>query len=165
MSRRKHARHKSKEPPELDVTTFLNLMVILIPFLLITAVFTRVTILELNMPAAAGGASNDKPKISVEVIVRKNKLQLGNGRSIIANIPNVDDQYDMPRLSELLQQLKESYPEKEDATVLLESSVEYRYLVQIMDAIRGTDPQIDSNGQPAGPKKILFPDISVGDAP
>ncbi|MDH5765726.1 MAG: biopolymer transporter ExbD [Gammaproteobacteria bacterium] len=165
MSRRSHARHKSKEPPELDVTTFLNLMVILIPFLLITAVFTRVTILELNMPASAGGAANDKPKINVEVIVRKNKLQLGNGRSIIANIPNIEDQYDIQRLSELLQQLKENYPEKEDSTVLMEPSVEYRYLVQIMDALRGTDPQLDENGNPAGPRIILFPDISVGDAP
>ena len=31
------------------MTTFLNLMVVLVPFLLITAVFSRITILELNL--------------------------------------------------------------------------------------------------------------------
>ena len=89
---------------------------ILIPFFLLTAVFTRVTILELNMPASAGGSSNKKPKIAVEVIVRKNKLQIANGRSVIANIPMIDDQYDVARLSELLQQLKEDYPENQLST-------------------------------------------------
>lgn len=166
MSRRNNPRHKKKDPPELDVTTFLNLMVILIPFLLLTAVFTRVTILELNMPAAAGGAaSNKKPKITIEVIVRKNKLQIANGRSVIANIPMIDEQYDVARLSELLQQLKKDYPEKEDATVLMEPNIEYRYLVKLMDAVRATDPPATTEGQPKEQRMILFPDISIGDAP
>ncbi len=52
MIRRKHG--KSKEAPELDITAFLNLMVVLVPFLLVSAVFSRITILELNMPAGAG---------------------------------------------------------------------------------------------------------------
>jgi len=165
MSRRNNPRHKRKDPPELDVTTFLNLMVILIPFLLLTAVFTRVTILELNMHAGASGAANKKPKISVEVIVRKSKLQVANGRSVIANIPLIEGNYDVPRLSELLQQLKVNYPEKEDATVLMEPNIEYRYLVQIMDAIRATDPPPTVEGQEKGQPTILFPDISIGDAP
>lgn len=165
MARRNNPRHKKKDPPELDVTTFLNLMVILIPFLLLTAVFTRVTVLELNMPASAGGSSNKKPKISVEVIVRKKKLQVSNGRSVIANVPSIDGEYDVLRLSELLQQLKKDYPEKEDATVLMEPNIEYRYLVQVMDAIRATDAPPTVEGQEKGQPTILFPDISIGDAP
>ena len=89
MARRHHYRKSTQGPPELDITTFLNLMVVLVPFLLISAVFTRITILELDMPASAGGAANKKPKITVEVIVRKSKLQVGNGRSVIATVPNV----------------------------------------------------------------------------
>ena len=37
MSRRHHYRRRSKDPAELDMTTFLNLMVVLVPFLLIAA--------------------------------------------------------------------------------------------------------------------------------
>jgi len=165
MSIRNNPRHKKKDPPELDVTTFLNLMVILIPFLLLTAVFTRVTILEVNMPPSAGGSSNKKPKIAVEVIVRKNKLQISNGRSVIANIPNIEGEYDVPRLSELLQQLKEDYPEKEDSVLLMEKNIEYRYLVKMMDAMRATDPPPTEPGEPKGQITVLFPDISIGDAP
>jgi biopolymer transport protein ExbD len=165
MARRHHYNKKSKAAPDLDITTFLNLMVVLVPFLLISAVFTRVTVLELNMQAAAAGSANKKPNISIEVIVRKNKLQFGNGRRIIANVPNVNGEYDIARLSELLQRLKRDYPRKENATVLMEPNIEYRYLVKVMDAVRATDPELDEAGQPIADKKILFPDISIGDAP
>ena len=57
MSRRHHYRRRSSEPAELDMTTFLNLMVVLVPFLLITAVFSRITIVELSLPSSAGGGA------------------------------------------------------------------------------------------------------------
>ena len=44
MARQHHYRRRSAQPTELDMTTFLNLMVVLVPFLLITAVFSRITI-------------------------------------------------------------------------------------------------------------------------
>lgn len=74
MSRRHHYRRKDKEVPELDITTFLNLMVVLIPFLLISAVFSRVTVLELDVPTGGAGKV-DKPKLVLEVIVRKKVLK------------------------------------------------------------------------------------------
>ena len=79
MARRHHYRKKGEQPQELDVTTFLNLMVVLIPFLLVTAVFSKITIQELNLPAqAAGGATPDKPLVTIEVMVRKNGLEIGD---------------------------------------------------------------------------------------
>jgi len=152
-----------KEPPELDVTTFLNLMVVLIPFLLITAVFSRITILELNMPTSAGGASDGKAKLSIEVIVRENRLQIGNGKTVIASIPNVEDKYDIPTLSKRLIQLKKDYPDKKDATVLMEPDIEYNYLVKVMDAVR--EAEITKEGKDEPKKFALFPEISIGDAP
>ncbi|NIO40724.1 MAG: biopolymer transporter ExbD, partial [Burkholderiales bacterium] len=38
---------------ELDITAFMNLMVVLVPFLLITAVFSRMTVLDLTLPQVA----------------------------------------------------------------------------------------------------------------
>ena len=55
--RRHHYRRRTGETPELDMTTFLNLMVVLVPFLLITAVFSRITIVELSLPSSAGGVA------------------------------------------------------------------------------------------------------------
>jgi len=98
MARRHHYRRKDKEVPELDITTFLNLMVVLIPFLLISAVFSRITILELDVPTGGAGQV-DKPKLVLEVIVRKKGIEISNGKGVVANMPKVDDKYDIPRLS------------------------------------------------------------------
>ena len=163
MSRRKLRKRRNQETPHLDVTTFLNLMVVLIPFLLISAVFSRVTIMELSVPTGAGGAAADTPNFSIEVIVRKAGLEIANGHSVEAAIPKKDDQYDMEMLSKILMRLKSSYPDKEDATVLLEPEIAYNYLIQIMDAVRGTE--IREDGSDEVQKIILFPDISIGDAP
>jgi biopolymer transport protein ExbD len=153
-----------QEAHELDVSTFLNLMVVLVPFLLISAVFSRVTIMELSVPTSAGGAESNKPNFSIEVIVRKAGLEIANGSFVEAAIPKKDDQYDMKMLSEMLVRLKARYPEKEDATVLMEPEMAYDYLIQIMDAVRGTEVQ-QEDGSDNVQKILLFPDISIGDAP
>ena len=163
MTRRRHKRRGREETPGLDVTTFLNLMVVLIPFLLISAVFSRVTIMELSVPASAGESALNKPNYTIEVIVRKAGLEIANGASVEAAIPKKDEQYDMDMLSKILKRLKERYPEKEDATVLMEPEIEYNYLIQIMDAVRGAQVQVKGSDEVG--KMVLFPNISIGDAP
>jgi biopolymer transport protein ExbD len=163
MISRNHHRRRRAETPELDVTTFLNLMVVLVPFLLITAVFSRVTIMELSVPTSAGGSALNTPNFAIEVIVRKAGLEIANGRSVEAAIPKKNDEYDMQMLSEMLARLKAMYPEKEDATVLMEPDIEYDHLIQIMDAVRGAEVQAEGSEEVT--KIILFPNISIGDAP
>ena len=163
MTRRHHYRRKKEESAELDVTTFLNLMVVLIPFLLISAVFSRVTIMELSIPENAGGRALNKPNLNIEVIVRKAGLEIANGMSVEAVIPKKDGLYDMGLLSKMLVRLKKRYPDKEDAVVLMEPQIEYDYLIQIMDAVRGTMVKAEGSEEPR--KMILFPNISIGDAP
>ena len=144
-----------KEPPELDITTFLNLMVVLIPFLLISAVFSRVTIMELSVPTGAGGGASAKPNFTIEVIVRKAGLELANGANVVAAIPKKDDQYDLEKLSKMLIRLKGDYPEKEDATVLMEPEIEYDYLIQVMDTVRGAEVREAQSGEVE--KRSSFP--------
>ena len=162
--RRHHYKRYDREPPELNITSFLNLMVVLVPFLLITAVFSRITILELNLPTGAGDASKaNKPKLTVEVIVRDKGLEIGNGKTVIARFPKVDDQYDVRTLSEYLIKIKSKYLDKKDATVLMEPEIEYTNLVKIMDAVRIAEVVQGDNPEPQ--EIELFPSISIGDAP
>jgi len=163
MVRRYHKKRGKEEAPGLDITTFLNLMVVLIPFLLISAVFSRVTIMELSVPASAGESALNKPNYTIEIIVRKAGLEIANGASVEAAIPKKDEQYDFDMLSKILKRLKERYPEKEDATVLMEPEIEYNYLIQIMDAVRGAQVQVKGSDEVG--KMVLFPNISIGDAP
>ena len=142
------------------MTTFMNLMVVLVPFLLITAVFSRITILELDLPSAKGPAPST-PTFRVEVVVREPGLEIMDGSRVIATIPKVDGSYDLPTLSGYLMEIKRQYPEKDDASVLLEPDIQYDYLVQVMDAVRSV--QVNDGGQIA--RADLFTAISIGDAP
>lgn len=162
MARRHHYNTKTKEPPELDITTFLNLMVVLVPFLLITAVFSRITIMELDIPAGDGG-STDKLKVTIEVIVRADRLELGNGKGVIARMVNVDGKHDIVKLSEYLQKIKGNYPDKTDATILIEPDIAYDQMVRVMDAVRSAELKQEGNDQLQ--KVALFPDMSLGEAP
>ena len=163
MRRRHRYRHRMVETPELNITSFLNLMVALIPFLLISAVFSRITIMELSVPTSAGGTVTKKPNFAIEVIVRKNGFEISNGSSVEAAIPKKEGQYDMALLSKMLLRLKARYPEKEDATVLMEPDIEYDHLIQVMDAVRGTRQRLEEGEDDQN--IVLFPEISIGDAP
>ena len=163
MGRRHHYRRRAKEPAELDMTTFLNLMVVLVPFLLITAVFSRITIVELSLPTSAGGPAPNAASMRVEVVVRDQGLEVQNGSAVIATLPLVEGEYDLARLSELVMSLKRSYPDKEDASVLLEPNIEYDHLIQVMDVVRSA--QIASEDGEETRRLALFTDISIGDAP
>ncbi len=164
MARRVRGRHgRSKEAPELNITAFLNLMVVLVPFLLVSAVFSRVTILELNMPTGAGQSAPTKIKLTIEIIIREKGIEIGNGRRVVARFPKEDGEYDYKKLAEHLLKIKSNYPDKTDATVLMEGDIEYDYLVATMDAVRSIE--IIQQGQTTPQKVALFPDISIGDAP
>jgi biopolymer transport protein ExbD len=145
------------------MTTFLNLMVVLVPFLLITAVFSRITIVELSLPSSTSGAPPNKPSFSLEVIVREAGLELTNGSVVIARLPKVEDAYDLERLSEYVQSLKREHPEQENASVLLEPSIEYDHLIQVMDVVRSAELLGDDEQEVT--RVALFTDISIGDAP
>ena len=162
MRRRLRRRTGQHDPGEINITAFMNLMVILVPFLLITAVFSRITILELNLPAAGSASADDEPAFQLEIIVRNNAIEVGDRNAgLIRRIDAGEAGHDFQQLSELLQQVKAHFPDKLDASVLLESEIAYDTLVQVMDSVR-VAPVVQ-----AGSLQLaeLFPEISIGDAP
>ncbi len=163
MARRHHYRRRTKDAHELDVTTFLNLMVVLVPFLLITAVFSRLTIVELDLPSSAGGAWRTQDSFRVEVIVRETGIEITNGSAVIASIPKKDDEFDLETLSDLMVELKREYPGHDEASVLMEPHIPYDYLIQVMDIVRSVE--VPGDGEEPVELVALFTEISVGDAP
>ena len=168
---RKHLSHqRATDPHELDITPFLNLMVALVPFLLVTAVFSRVAILELNLPNVEAQANNEEKQL-IEIIIRENALELGDGKKILSSYKKSESGYDLAGLSEALVKLKQKHPQKTDATILLERKIQYDHLVAVMDTVRAKQPDDElanetATGEDSENKRItLFPDISIGDAP
>jgi biopolymer transport protein ExbD len=171
-----HTRRAIK-PSGLLLVPMIDIFTVLVTFLLMTAVFARITVLNLDLDvASADNSTPSEPEFRLEVIVRKDGLELTNGTATIAAIPNVDGAYDLETLSELAVSLKRDYPQTDNASVLLEPEVEYDSLVQVMDAIRTVDaasvPGAEalrlggSGDHDAKPIRVdLFTNIAVGDAP
>ena len=162
-SRRGGMRRHNNDTAELNITAFMNLMVILVPFLLITAVFSRLTILELNLPGSSSEPVEPQDQtFQLEVIVRADKIEVGDrNQGLLGIYPNTDDGYDFDALSTKLSELKERYPSKTDASILLEQDIAYDTLVQVMDRVR-VEEEVDEESVV---RNDLFPDISIGDAP
>jgi biopolymer transport protein ExbD len=158
---RKRLRHHRHEA-ELNITAFLNLMVILIPFLLITAAFNRFSILELYLPPASEGAMKAIKELQLEVIIRKDSLEVAdlNG-GLIKRIHSNAEGYDLKGLNELLVQIKARFPEKRNVFILSEPQTSYETMVKVMDAVRMTE--LVEAGSLV--QAELFPEISLGDAP
>ena len=168
--------NRVRKPAEVMLVPMIDIFVVLVTFLLMTAVFSRVTILQLDLPSADEGGPPAQPVFRLEVIVRAGGFELTNGESLIATVPKtLDGEYDFATLTQLAAQLKRENPEVDDASVLLERDIKYDYLIQVMDAIRSTTAApagesaadfSDPGAALARPATIdLFTQIAVGEAP
>jgi biopolymer transport protein ExbD len=155
-------RRLHKRPAQLEIAAFLNLIVVLVPFLLSTAVFSRLAVLDLTLPAQSSGIENLKGDLQLEVVIRPDGLNVGDriGGQIMW-IANTASGYDYRTLSQLMQELKSRFPDKTEASILAESNTPYDVLVQVMDGVREGHLAQGANVVTAE----LFPDISIGDAP
>ena len=159
---RKKYSNRVRKPAELMLVPMIDIFTVLVTFLLMTAVFSRIAIVELDLPSAASGPVTE-PSFRLEVIVRKLGFELTNGKEVIAAIPKVDGAYDLKALSEAARSLKQEHPEQDDASVLLEPKIPYDDLIQAMDAIRSTEAAGTNGPEPT--RVALFTNIALGDAP
>jgi biopolymer transport protein ExbD len=191
---RKH-RRPMRKPTELLLVPMIDIFTVLVTFLLMTAVFSRITIVELDLPSAQS-TTVSAPRFRLEVIVRKEGFELTNGTNLIATIPKAEGRYDLKTLGEFVVSLKRDYPDAENASVLLQPDIPYDDLIQVMDVVRSVElpanselvaaltpaandasaaapaptaavPALGGTGV-APPKTVrvaLFTDIAVGDAP
>jgi biopolymer transport protein ExbD len=171
-----------KKPAELMLVPMIDIFTVLVTFLLMTAVFSRLTIMQLQLPSAADASAGPPPAFRLEVIVRKDGFELTDGADRIGTILKSNGQYDFEALSAKAVSLKREYPKAEDASVLLEKDIEYDYLIQVMDTVRsayvpadadlgtaGAEPPVPtpdtSSAAPRLKKMPLFANIAVGEAP
>ena len=161
--RRRWRRKHLAQAPEINITAFMNLMVILVPFLLLTAVFSRITILELDVPKSSNTSMplKEEQPLILEVTVRKQLIEVGDQkRGLLKRINVTTDGGDLKSLSELLQQIKARHQDKTDITLLLEKDIPYARLVEVMDTLRVV--RVEQNNEMVNAE--LFPAISIGDA-
>jgi len=160
LVRRNHARyHRGRD--DLNIVPMIDMMVILVFFLIFTAVFSKTNILQMNLPNSSN-APLDLPKdLKLEVIIRPDDIVVNDRNSgPLKTLANTASGYDLENLSEFMRRIKSQYPQMMDATILSGPNITYDALVQVMDTVRVYQ-------LPVAPfsKAELFPDIAIGDAP
>jgi biopolymer transport protein ExbD len=147
---------------ELNITAFMNLMVILVPFLLITAVFSRISVLELNLPALDAKENNqEKVKLALELVLRKNSFDIQDANlGVIKRFVRNNDETRWQDFTNVLLEIKTRFPGEKSITLLLEPGITYKTLIAVMDRVRSADVVQFTTVESVE----LFPNISIGDA-
>jgi biopolymer transport protein ExbD len=176
---------RSKKVAELNLVPMIDIFTVLVTFLLMTAVFSRLSIMQLQLPSATDASAGPPPAFRLEVIVRKDGFELTDGADRIGAIPMLNGKYDFEALSAKAVSLKRDNPKADDASVLMEKDIEYDYLIQVMDTVRsayvpiemdlatvGAEPAVQkaeaaslAGAEPTLKKMQLFANIAVGEAP
>ena len=159
---RRHIIRRVHPAAELNITAFMNLMVVLVPFLLMTAVFSRITILDLNLPPPSSDAQQSKkPPFELRLTIRPKMLVLSDNQGgLIKRIPQKNMAHNYALLKQTLKQIKARFPDKTALTILAEQSTRYDDLIQVMDASRSYQTLYEGEQVYAE----LFPNFSIGDA-
>lgn len=158
-----------KQDADLDITSFMNLMIILVPVLLMSMVFSHITVLDLKLPdlKQSNAQANDDPKDKIlEVVIEKDQLVVNYPAGVLLKkVPNKDGDYDFKFLSTLLQEVKRRLQnqgiEKRDIFILSQADTNYQTIVTTMDTVRSFQTVVAASVVHAE----LFPEISLGDAP
>ena len=158
-------RRLRKGSEALEVSAFINLIVVLIPFLLSTAVFSNMSVVDLTLPAKSanweGLKAND---LKLEVVVRHDAIEVGDkiGGLLFPPIPNTPTGPDLVTLNADMFVLKNKFPDMAAASLLPEPNIPYDTVIHVMDAMRTGKT---ANGGTTVVDVDLFPAISIGDAP
>ena len=124
---------------DLNLVPFIDLMSVLITFLLITAVWTQVSMIQIGS-SLYGKKSDTQPAptpppnadVVLKVEVKSTGYQVVVGKDQIS-LPQKDGAYDDVGLLAQLQRVKQLYPEKVDAVVAVEDTLAYESMIKTMD--------------------------------
>lgn len=155
------------EEADLDITPFMNLMIVLVPVLLISMVFSHITILQLNLPDLTGKVTQSAERNrQLEVVLRKSSFEVYYPSGVLIKTINAKEtedgeKLDYESLSLVLQEIKKQLKDKSDVLLLSEADVSYQSLVSTMDTVRACRTVVAASAV----EVELFPEISLGDAP
>ena len=125
---------------ELNLVPFIDLMSVLITFLLITAVWSQVSMIQIGS-SIYGKKTNENvappppmADIPLRLDVKASSLRLIVGKENY-EFPMIAGKYDVERLVTQLKKVKETYPEKKDGFISVADEVKYEFLIFGMDKL------------------------------
>lgn len=158
--------HRKKDEMGVDLIPVMNLFVVLIPFLLLSAAFFHVGVIPTSLPSQSDSASDiatSPHAVTVNLEVELDAIHISASNpsldeealaALSMTVPRTGEGYDLEVLTTALAQIKGAYAESDTVIVLPGEGIYYRDVVSVLDAARErvTDP-----GTPEEKRVPLFP--------
>ena len=163
---------RPKADAELDITSFMNLMIVLVPVLLMMMVFSRITVIELSLPGLQGeSAAEVIEQENLEVLVGEEGIAVFFPEGYLIKTLPVKKQedgavvQDWEGLQLILRQLKQTLlakgAEKKDITLLINDTVPYQQIVTLLETTRSYKDVVAASVVDAE----LFPEVGFAEVP
>ena len=149
---------------DLDVTSFMNLMIVLVPVMLLSLTFKQITVLEINLPNLGegdGGGLDQQGQL--EVVIEKDRFDVFYPTdNLIKTIPLINEgkSYDFRQLTMVLQGVKAKLPERKDILIRAKAETDYQTLVSTMDSAKSYKTVVAASLV----EIELFPQLSLAEA-
>lgn len=127
---------------EVNLIPFIDLMSVLITFLLLTAVWTQVSMIQLGS-SIYGKRTSDQvtpPPPVADIPVRLDVKDFGFRLIVGADkfiFNRKADEWVTEELGQQLNEVRARYPEKEDAVITVDNEIAYEKMIVGMDALLG----------------------------
>lgn len=126
---------------DLNLVPFIDLMSVLITFLLIAAVWSQVSMIQIATSFYGKKSEEAHPpqptpqlEIVLKVDVKKTGYILTFNKQIIS-LPKIKEIFDDEGLLAQLQRIKQIHPDKQDAVLAIADDMSYENLINAMDSI------------------------------
>jgi biopolymer transport protein ExbD len=165
---------------ELDIRPVMNLMVVLIPLLIVSAEWVKLSVLEINIPPSqnvGGGGGDDnnqqnkekEKKLGLTIAITHDGITIANASAILASeegssdgptVPkNPDGTYNYDLMRTKLIDIKKKivgkgFIDEDRAVITASADIEYQVIIDVMDKIQTYE---DNNSI-----LPLFPQINFG---
>ncbi|MEH8016235.1 biopolymer transporter ExbD [Rheinheimera muenzenbergensis] len=154
---------------ELDITSFMNLMIVLVPVLLLSLVFTQIRVLHIQLPPLSEQQLQQEQQqpqqLELEIHADRLRLNYPAGEPLRVFELTEQGQHDFAALSLYLQDLKlilqQKQIEKQDISILAPDDLDYQTLITAMDTVRSFKAVVAAQLVDAE----LFPQIALGQLP
>lgn len=157
-------RKAQEEPGELDLTPYMNFVMILIPVIMQASEYIKIAMLKIDLPPAQGQGSSsptDAPPpqetLDLSVSITSGGFTIASAKARLPIIPLKGTEYDYEELSkklwEIKQQIQGKYPDDQNIVIAASQDIRYEVIVKTMDASRSRTEGVKSY--------IMFPSVAL----
>lgn len=143
-------RERRPEDAEVNITPVMNMFLILVPFLLLTAVFVRIAVLELSLPSLKKEGTQQATPSSATLIIlsiAEDGFLLKAPDTKIPLIRKQGDEFDFDSLVRRLRELDTRFQNTDDIIISPTATIRYEVIVKVMDRCRENGfPNISISG-------------------